>query len=281
MAFDIDAYIEGRLTVDEQANFEAELAQNPALRAELEQERELREHLAVMRVRSLVRAAIKEAPPEQPGRPGWRRWIGLIALAVVLCAGCYWLWQTTRTEPVAAPTAPKQETTTPGSSTDQPQTTRPQAQQLPDATDKKNGANRPIAAADPANYRRNPAMETFVDGGLRSAGLVFSSVKPANDAGFIPDAQGRVTIRFSGTIAGLAEAPPGTFLLAIYNNQNPNKPVLSVPLELKKDAAGKMVYDLPQRLNVPLGLYYFAVEEVESGERRYVGRIQVNETGKE
>lgn len=274
MTFDINAYIEGRLDAEEQARFEAELAQNPALQEELEQERELREHLAVMRVRSRVREAIREAPPEKAPAPAWRLKWWMPALVALLCIGGYWLWQTSRSEPAAAPeTLPQQQSQPPLPAPQTPPANRPQAEQKPGETRQRPADNKRIAAADPANFRTNTAMERFIDGGLRSEALKFSAVAPANDAVYIPDEKGRVTIRFSGKIEGLSDAAMDALVLAVYNNRDANTPVLSLPLALKKDATGKITFDHRQQMDVPMGLYYFAIEEKEGGERMYVGRL--------
>lgn len=118
--------------------------------------------------------------------------------------------------------------------------------------------NAAIALADPTNFVTSPSMEAFVVASSRSQGLTVKISSPPNDTRFAPDKNGEVLIRFAGTV----ESAPGvTLTLMIFDNKNANKPLVSVPLELKKgNVADTLSFDFQQRLKVAQGLYYFTVE---------------------
>ena len=276
MAYDLNAYLEGRLTAEETARLESELAQNPELQAELDRERELREHLAVIRVRMQVRDALSGSSPD-PVMPApvsrWRKW-GL--LAAVLGLGAFWFWYAQRAgdgkEPVSAP-VPLEEPV-PAGGEDAP-AGQPQAGQRPDPSREKPTDRRTLASANPAYFRPNPVMESLIDGGVRSEAINLHVAAPGKGEIFSPDAKGRVTVRFSGTMEGLNEAASGSLMLSIFNNRDAATPAYSMPLPLKKEAAGKMVYDTRQRLEAPRGLYYFMIEA--NGEVLYMGKFFIGQ----
>ncbi len=91
--FDIEAYLAGDLPPDERTRIEAEMAQNPAFRAEVEQLRDLAMHLREQRVRERVVKALLEKPaPESPRIS--RRWRFLLAgLFVCMLAGAWWQYR--------------------------------------------------------------------------------------------------------------------------------------------------------------------------------------------
>lgn len=122
------------------------------------------------------------------------------------------------------------------------------------------------------NFAPNPSMDALAIASSRSEGLTIKISSPPNDARFAPDKKGEVLIRFAGTVEG---ATAVALTLNIFDNKNSNKPLLSVPLELKKDATtGTLTFDFQQQLMVAQGLYYFSIER-EGEAPAYAGKFTV------
>ncbi len=129
--------------------------------------------------------------------------------------------------------------------------------------------NAPIAQADPADFLLNAEMEYMVSGGVRSGNLEVKISSPANGADFRLGKNGEALIKFAGKMDAEADAD---LVLAIYNNKEVNKPETTLPLDVKKTTDG-WAFEIPQRLKLNPGLYYFAIEK--GGEAVYTGRFTI------
>ena len=168
--YESDAYLDGTLTAEAKAQFDAELARNSTLRDELEEARGFRERLQTIRIRNRVRQALREAPPDPaPGFP-WR-W-RFLALAAVVLAGGFWLWQNTRPHPVGpaepvsnlpAPPAEPHTATEPDSLSGSPQPETRNPSKKTTTTRNPKPETRPGTEVQPANPQpANPKPETSI-----------------------------------------------------------------------------------------------------------------------
>ncbi|HRI61129.1 MAG TPA: hypothetical protein PK228_15425 [Saprospiraceae bacterium] len=104
-----EAYLAGELTPGEQAIWDAELAQNPDLRAEVERLRELGEHLHTLRIEERVAQALRAHPAQEPPptkRVRQKKWglpVFLLSLAFLVTGGFAWWFTRPRTAPPAEP----------------------------------------------------------------------------------------------------------------------------------------------------------------------------------
>jgi hypothetical protein len=134
-----------------------------------------------------------------------------------------------------------------------------------------------IAEADPADFIANPSMEAFVSSGSRSfEGLTIRMTSPATNSAFTPDKKGETLVPFAGILEGTFDEVPSGLVLAIFNNKDVARPLLSLPLELKKETAG-LSFSVRQRLKFPLGLYYLTIqqdEEIIYGGKFTIGKLK-------
>ena len=138
--------------------------------------------------------------------------------------------------------------------------------------------NQYIAEADPANFIPDPSMEASVSSGVRSETMELKISSPSNGADFVPNKNGETTVRFAGTVKGILENELGALVLAIFNNKDAVKPLVSLPLGLKKDTNGNMTFEVQQHLKFQLGLYYYTIEQ--EGEMVYNGKFTIGKPKK-
>ena len=130
-----------------------------------------------------------------------------------------------------------------------------------------------FAIADPANFSENKAMEMMI-GGLRGSGDISLSItSPQKKSTFKPGNNGQTQLRFSGKVE---EAEINTTVLLdllIFNNQDINKQMLTLPLNLTTNAKGNANFDIMEKVNLQQGLYYFHIQERGQGELLEAGKF--------
>jgi hypothetical protein len=95
----LDAYCDARLNAAERAAFEARLASEPRLRAELDQQRAIDASLRRMFAGPAAPSfdVLRPAPRTIPLRPAWRRFgwqpFGIAAALLLMVGGAWWQWQ--------------------------------------------------------------------------------------------------------------------------------------------------------------------------------------------
>ena len=105
------------------------------------------------------------------------------------------------------------------------------------------------------------------------SGMTVQMSAPKNATTIQPDAKGAANLRFSGT---LKAAPPNETVqldLLVFDNKDGNKPLLALSVQPASDTNGNAAFDLRQQVGFPKGLYYFRMEERESGELLVVGKF--------
>lgn len=132
--------------------------------------------------------------------------------------------------------------------------------------------------ADQAAFKSNPMFEARVgNGGIRSTDHQVVEIKrPALGADFTP-ANGRVQIRFSGSVQADGDTAERPLLLKIFASQSAEKPISQFsPVIVNHDkAAERWIFSAVQKLRLPAGLYYFTLERPAEEELIFVGKFTV------
>lgn len=275
----IEGYVNNVLPEEQRQAVEQRMATDEEFREAVEFQRNMHEHFqdeGRQRFRAMVQGVMEDNPvlkeppkPPSPGnsRPSAKKWMGL--LAILLIAG-FLVWTWNKPGPTA-PTGDKPGPTelSPGNSTE------PIEKELPEKIEPSKPKDpEPVAMANPANFVPNASMEAFVHGGMMSEGIDLKITSPLNGTEFTPGKNSTTAIRFTGTVEDMGEEEPVSFVLSVFNNRDVNKPLVSLPFDLQKDASGKFRFDLYHGLNVPRGLYYFTIDD-RAGNRVYTGKFTI------
>ncbi len=275
----IEAYLDGALPEEKHREVEQRMEADKAFRQEVRLQRQLREHLGDPE-RWKHYSALEQAKKtplladDNPASARTRNWKWLGLLVFLLVVGVF-VWQLSKPAVEPAPSPPTEKLPAESPAVPQKEELKETPQKLPpvEQNTEKGG---PIAKADPANFIPNPSMEAFVVSGMKSGNLDIKINTPLIDADFSPDKKGAVLVRFSGTVEDVSEDIRTALVLAIYNNNDTGKPLVSFPLGLKKDPAGNLTYDIQQKLGLQPGLYYFTIEQ--QGEMACAGRFTIGKS---
>ena len=266
----IESYLDNTLSEEQRREVEQRMANDESFRREVQLHRELQENFsdpARWRLRSTMMEVMQEPisseGPAFTSKPAvaHKIWKWFILLAAVFIGIGFWYWlkpsaDESLKDPIEA--LPSVEPSSPmtGEQADSVVT------ETKETISSKQQPEQPlqIALADPANFIPNPSMEAFVNSAFRSHDdLSLAMSSPVNSAAFTPNKKGETLIRFAGVLEGFSESEQGVFVVAIFNNKDVVKPLVSLPLKLKKDNTG-WAFDMKQRFKFPLGLYYFTIE---------------------
>lgn len=270
-------YISGALSPESRQQFEQRLAADPALARKLALEQELHTALgsstpeAAFR-ENLRRLAEKFDHPEKlsPDPKGTRRnktwfwWIlgaGFIILSGIL------LWRSSR-KPSSEPVQESQKTpVNPGQQQRTPDATIPEIQDVhPDHTPVKSA---PMASA----FEELPALETYIGSQLRGEDYHFIITAPLRNNPLRSN-QGKTVFYLKGKLEGKMPAD-ASFKVLIFSNSRRRfeamQPLTAYSLGFDDDAQ----FNLGAILPLSPGLYYYLIEEQESGSWVYVDKFSV------
>lgn len=274
----IESYLDGSLSIEQQQKVEQRMAADSAFREEVELHRSLQEDYkdpARWRLREVLTEVMQEPLVEQPQPVSTRRnfWWWIIVPALLLLVGGIWYF----TKPGLTPTTlPPSENNSTSPENDQPA--------LPaDKSADDNTATQPIqqpqnsasiAQADPTNFKESPAMEAFMDirGG---ADISLQITSPKNGTVFQTGSTGQTRLHFSGSLTELSPNDITVLDLLLFDNKNADKPLLTLTLKSTADANGNAGFDLRRMVNFSRGLYYFRIEERESGDMLWIGKFTI------
>lgn len=269
----IHDYLSGIMDIATRKDFESQLSSDPDMAERVRFERELYNAIGSSTENDL-RANLQQiarrleqtdaiTPVYRQGRsyPS-RRWLIFSVLALVVAL----IWWSTqyRMEPKSTP-APVSEPvpsipTTPAENAPPTQDAPPQQ-----AVQK----SRPVAAS----YEPIPALETYVGSQFRSQDWKISVQEPARNA-TLSAKNGRAAFRFAGNIQG-SQVSESVLRVLIFNNSRPAfesmKPLSSEPLKIAPDGN----FLLEKSLLFKTGLYYYLIEDEESGNWLFVGKFMM------
>ncbi len=282
----IEGYINNVISQEQRQEVEQRMATDEGFREEVEFQRKMHKHFqdeGWHRFRGMVQGVMDDNPVSQempqsapPGKtkPSILLWVGL--LAILLITG-FFIWQWSRQAKPTPIDSKIQPIETPPRK--DPENKLDEIAPEPTLPTQKPTVPPPLAAIDPANFVPNASMEAFVEGERMSGGLDLTIASPHNGATFLLDKKGATDLYFAGTVEGIDEDESTTYSLSLYNNRMINKPLFSLPFDLRKAAAGKLKFELRHRLKAPPGLYYFTLEN-QAGEREYTGRFFIGRPNK-
>jgi hypothetical protein len=284
----IEAYIGEALPDEQRLLVEQRMAEDEAFRQEVNLHRELQEHFEDAqrwRLSALIKEVMAEPlPSEKP--PGSsqshsRSFIGwwLIPLALLIGVGIWLFFQklnestppkhqktaeepetladdTIRYAPDWLPENTEQQPSERGVATqdsqEKPATSKPPT---PPPTPEKQG---PIAQANPEAFAPNKSMEDILSSrsvrGLDTYSVNLTS--PIDQANFIPESDGKATVRFTGKLERKVEGIAAPLQIVCFSTMNINEPLLEATVE---PAEGTGTFDLQQKVDFPPGLYYFLI----------------------
>jgi hypothetical protein len=274
----IEEYLAGTMDAITQEQFERRMAADPDLSARVQLERELFCALgasAENELRANLRhiSAKFETPDSLDERvatpPQRKRRIlpGLLILLFMALVGAFFVFRALQTPTAvlpASPSAPAQQSA-PGAPA---QDAAPV--QKPTQPNKAVQKSRPIASA----YEPIPKLDSYIGSQFRSADFHVTVHTPAPDA-TLAAAGGKLEFALSGEIEGELPADAGLRILVFSNNLRDfeaMRPIENSALQLS--AEGKFVFK--KEIPTASGLYYYLIEEQQSGAWIYVARFQVH-----
>ncbi len=286
----IEAYLDGTLPEEKRWEVERRMVEDDGFRQEVALHRELQKNFSDpgrWRLRSALTQVMEEPLPSVEDTPNpvqhrvfqmsWKKRLISIAAVLLVGIGVLYLLQVFGERPIQK-TVEEQHTEKPSAPIAKGNDSIPvQAPEEPAPPKQKPKENLYIAEADPANFIPNASMEAFVSSGVRSENMDVKISNPSNGADFVVNKNGETSVRFAGTVKGISENKPRALVLAIFNNKDAVKPLLSVPLDLKA-GSGDPTFDMRQQLKYHPGLYYFTIEL--EGEMVYAGKYTIGKLKK-
>ncbi len=286
MEFNIDELIDGYLagTMDSGARetFEQRMAADPDLAARVQLERELfeaigtspendlRASLRLISEKFNTSESLEEVVALQSSgkrnRNGW----ALPALLLITLVSAFFVFrsiQSSKTESPVSPLIPAPQEVSP------PQQTAPAEKILPQTPSQPGQAiqkSRPVASA----YVPIPKLETYIGSYFRSGDFRFVVNAPATGV-VLKATSGKLNFKLSGKTEG--DLPAGAAFRILFFNNNVRdfekmKPIESGALVVSTD--GKFLFN--KELSAPPGLYYYLIEDEQSGAWMYVSKFQVD-----
>lgn len=129
-----------------------------------------------------------------------------------------------------------------------------------------------------AAYLPNKTLELQINSGLRGSEFQFQIVEPSSKQ-VLKQKSGQVKFRLSGTLRAAVMEPNTSFQVLIFDNQPTNletrrySAAFQIPLTEK--GIGETEFQLEQNTKLPIGLFYFIIEEESSSDWYYVGKFRV------
>lgn len=270
----IHDYLSGVMDIETRKEFESQLASHPDMAERVRFERELynaigqspendlRANLQQI-TRRFDQTEFVSVPVSAEKTSRKRLWRGVGILALLGALVLWWITQY-RMKPDATP-APASEPVQIISTPTIEQTPAVQEAPPPQAVQK----SRPVAAS----YEPIPALETYVGSQYRSQDWKVTVEEPLPNAQ-LPAKNGHLSLRISGNIQSTVVAEPGLRVL-IFNNDLKSfeamQPIANAALKVAPD--GNFLFE--KVMVFKPGLYYYLIEDEESGNWLFVGKFRM------
>ncbi|MCA0237678.1 MAG: hypothetical protein LCH81_14980 [Bacteroidetes bacterium] len=270
----IHDYLSGVMDIETRKEFESQLASHPDMAERVRFERELynaigqspendlRANLQQI-TRRFDQTEFVSVPVSTEKTSRKRLWRGVGILALLGALVLWWITQY-RMKPDATP-APASEPVQIISTPTIEQTPAVQEAPPPQAVQK----SRPVAAS----YEPIPALETYVGSQYRSQDWKVTVEEPLPNAQ-LPAKNGHLSLRISGNIQSTVVAEPGLRVL-IFNNDLKSfeamQPIANAALKVAPD--GNFLFE--KVMVFKPGLYYYLIEDEESGNWLFVGKFRM------
>ena len=263
----LERFVLGQLPDDELDAFLAYQTLHPEIRTEVE----------------AVRAVVKSArgmnngaasPRKTTGRRPKIWWLPLLLGVAVLGGWWYWNQSLHRVSDPVVPAGPALETP-PAVPKPPDQTGQPQAENLPPQSE-DSGAHRHLAA----QFRPNPRLEALLgprqyrDNGEDHVQWIQAPPREQH----LALEKGRLNLSLSASVhAGAAVA--GNLRCLLFSNVPADydafRPVLVIPVEAREDSEQTFSLLFKATIELKPGLYYYLIEDRDSGEPSFMGKIIV------
>lgn len=270
----IHDYLSGVMDIETRKEFESQLASHPDMAERVRFERELynaigqspendlRANLQQI-TRRFDQTEFVSVPVSTEKTSRKRLWRGVGILALLGALVLWWITQY-RMKPDATP-APASEPVQIISTPTIEQTPAVQEAPPPQAVQK----SRPVAAS----YEPIPALETYVGSQYRSQDWKVTVEEPLPNAQ-LPAKNGHLSLHISGNIQSTVVAEPGLRVL-IFNNDLKSfeamQPIANAALKVAPD--GNFLFE--KVMVFKPGLYYYLIEDEESGNWLFVGKFRM------
>lgn len=281
----IDRYLLGQLEEQERVQFHLELIQNPKLQSEL-----------------ATQETIMKSLWASKAKPGSMQKTGNLRLAVIgisiLILGAGLLFFSTKARnspnPQTVPTVSNPIPVVPESSLthpdfhEVPQKEAESSQEKPDKGHAKEKQNPIIIPADEANkepaiatnFIPNPNWENYIGSHIRSNKIQVTIEKPGAESS-TNLVNGAFTFECLGEIKTMGKTLQGDFKIHLFSNRtedfNEFRPLKSWNLKTEKEASS-YAFHLQESLAALPGLYYYLLEEADTGIWYYVGKLSVSQS---
>lgn len=283
----IDRYLDRQMSPDEINDFEQELQANQELAAEVQLHADMKTSLADTpenQLRQNLQQLSDDFPDdEKPVSHFPKGWLWL--LLPLLLLGAYWLMPQNMTKDTQdiqeeTPPPPNSEQTRKAPPKEEPappsvpETTAPKEEKTTPPSQTKVEEPQPIAA----NFTPNPSLEFLIDNNMRDGEFEWVSTD------FVPlfnrtGAQQTVPFSFSAQLKTQQNLLEKAFKLHLFNNKaeafDNFEPLHSFDLTWSTTEENIYQTELQQPLDLPWGLYYFMVEEVELEKVYLVEKFEV------
>lgn len=308
----IEEYLQNEMNTKDKAAFEAAMKGDPSLAKEFQFHKELHRELE-NRPKQILRTNLHhlgdeylDIIPNPKSKPFNGRWQNYIPGIVVFFLGVAAAWflvlrgnlsseqqtlppaDTATTElPTIDSQQKKEEATLNELNTanpkkeESPQTETPkkkESEKKPSVNSNSNQDNnekpkRPIAA----NFEVNPALEKYLSsGGSLVRGGDYELKLEQNAVTNLSAKDGPLLIKYSGILSSESGEEPGNFKFRLFSNKptgfKQDKPVAEWDLVFTPQD-GAFTFKITETLRTASGLYYFIIEDWDSGEKYYVGKI--------
>lgn len=273
----IERYLDGVLSDAEREAVERRMANEADFRAEVELHRALHTSLSDadnFRLRNALDDLLRDPPPtddttnQGSASSTLLRWPQLVSIVVLIAVAGWFMWQwlspdnKSLSSPIPQP--PQDQTS---------DTTSTPEQKLPLDTPSSQPVrpkpNKPIAMADPADFKPNPVLEARIGDMVRGNGIGFELTSPAAGASF-QLRNGRIALPIRGTVTGGGIPADQPLELLIYPNRpeawDDKQPIATFSLPLTPYAPDSYQTEFRPMLRTRPGLYYLIV-----GQRRLPG----------
>ncbi len=303
----IEQYIKGEMKADTKTAFEAQLAKDAELKAEVNFQRDLYQELE-HRQKQLLRNKLHDLGEEfmaniPEGNPdsASKRWRNSVAGLMLLVLGAGAVWFLNRddrlavdSEVVPAPGEANQEVpmeaekditteieeeilggSAESDSDEPPAPIHPEPSNTEgQEPEKKDKAPRPIAG----NFEPNPSFERYFTGTLARGADFEVTVDAPQQISTGTLVNGQFQFNCSGQVTSESGDAPIDFRLRFFTN-NPedfqaDRALQEWELEFN-NTNNTHLFELSETLTFEPGLYYFTIEDWESGEKFFVGKISL------
>ena len=277
----IDEYLAGTMSAAAREEFQRRMAADPELAARVQLERELfdaigaspetelRANLREISAKFDSPASLEEAVVLPPRKHGWNfRMLAVLFLAALVAA--FFVFRALPSADAVSPAPQPAPAPLPAPQQSAPGTPAENIPaQRPSQPDKAVQKSRPVASA----YEPIPKLETYIGSQFRSADFRVSIDAPAPAATFSTPA-GKLNFSLSGKTEGDMPAGAGLRILIFSNNIRDFEAMH--PMEtsaLPVSAEGKFIFK--KQISIRPGLYYYLIEEEQSGAWMHVGKFQI------